>query len=97
MELHLANSTDQPQVFRITLDDAYPKSAARSREITVPQHGGITDRWSLSASDNWYDLTVRVDGADTFLRRFAGKVETGRAGRTDAHDGLSPGANERRK
>lgn len=31
----------------------------------------------------WYDLTVRVEGADGFLRRFAGRVENGSAGVSD--------------
>jgi len=88
VELHLVNTTDRPWLFRIALDEAYPTAATRVREITVPPHGQVTDRWSLTASDNWYDLTVRADGADTFLRRFAGKVETGRAGRTDP--GIGP-------
>ncbi len=83
IELRLVNMTDQPRLFRIMLDGAYPTLGAPVREIAVPPHGRITDGWALAASDNWYDLTVHVEGADTFLRRFAGKVETGRIGRTD--------------
>ncbi|MFI6649404.1 phosphocholine-specific phospholipase C [Streptomyces sp. NPDC050529] len=37
----------------------------------------------LRGSKNWYDVTVVSDVDATFLRRFAGHVETGRAGSSD--------------
>lgn len=37
----------------------------------------------LRGSKSWYDVTVVSDVDATFLRRFAGHVETGRAGRSD--------------
>nr|WSW65367.1 phospholipase C, phosphocholine-specific [Streptomyces sp. NBC_00995] len=37
----------------------------------------------LRGSGNWYDVTVVSDKDATFLRRFAGHVETGRAGTSD--------------
>jgi phospholipase C len=37
----------------------------------------------LDASDHWYDLSVTLATESRFLRRFAGKVETGKTGRTD--------------
>ncbi|MEE4495371.1 phosphocholine-specific phospholipase C [Streptomyces sp. BE230] len=37
----------------------------------------------LRGSRNWYDITVVSDVDATFLRRFAGHVETGRAGSSD--------------
>ncbi|MEU9089652.1 phosphocholine-specific phospholipase C [Streptomyces sp. NPDC048428] len=37
----------------------------------------------LRGSKSWYDVTVVSDADATFLRRFAGHVETGRAGSSD--------------
>jgi phospholipase C len=37
----------------------------------------------LAASHAWYDFSVAVDGATDFARRFAGRVETGKAGSSD--------------
>ncbi|WP_443027643.1 phospholipase domain-containing protein [Sphingomonas sp. RIT328] len=39
--------------------------------------------WPLAASDGWYDLTVTCTADAQALWRYAGKVETGRQGRTD--------------
>jgi phospholipase C len=33
--------------------------------------------WSVSASGNWYDLSVTVDVQPAFLRRLAGRMENG--------------------
>ena len=37
----------------------------------------------FQGSQGWYDFTVAVSGADKFLRRYAGKVETGKEGISD--------------
>jgi phospholipase C len=34
-------------------------------------------RWRLEASHGWYDLSLRVPGDPTYLRRLAGRLETG--------------------
>lgn len=38
---------------------------------------------SLAHSFQWYDFGIRIAGAESFLRRYAGRVETGRAGYSD--------------
>jgi len=38
---------------------------------------------SLSKQHGWYDLRVRVAGAEGFLKRYAGHVETGQPSYTD--------------
>jgi phospholipase C len=38
---------------------------------------------SLSGSHGWYDFSTTIDGADRFLRRLAGRVETGKSGISD--------------
>jgi phospholipase C len=37
----------------------------------------------LERSHHWYDFSVTLSGADRFLRRFAGRVETGKSGFSD--------------
>ena len=37
----------------------------------------------LSGSFNWYDIRIKVRGSDLFEKRYAGRVENGRAGKTD--------------
>lgn len=88
VNLKLLNESDRPQTFRITMDAAYPNKGPRKRAVTVPPRSSKVDRWALTASDDWYDLEVRVDGSEGFLRRFAGKVESGKAGRTDPGIGV---------
>lgn len=41
----------------------------------------------LDKSFGWYDISVRIPGNNTFERRFAGRVETGRPSFTDPHMG----------
>ena len=38
---------------------------------------------ALAQSHYWYDFSVTIVGADRFLRRFAGRVETGQSGFSD--------------
>jgi phospholipase C len=46
--------------------------------------GGHRDvSMALRQSHNWYDFSVTIGGAERFLRRFAGRVETGKSGFSD--------------
>ncbi len=47
--------------------------------LTVPPGGEVVEeRWSLERSARWYDFSVvRADDA-SYLRRFAGRLETGK-------------------
>ena len=83
VELLLANTGAAPIAYRIALDPRYPAQGSRERRISVAPGKTVRDLWRLAASDNWYDLSVTIEGEGTFLRRFAGKVENGRPGRTD--------------
>jgi len=83
VELALINGGDRPLRFTVALDEAYATEGARVRTHEVPPGKRLRDRWLLEPSDNWYDLAIRVEGDSAYLRRFAGKVETGRPGRTD--------------
>jgi phospholipase C len=37
----------------------------------------------LSKSYNWYDTSIKVNGKNTFEKRFAGRAETGEPGKSD--------------
>jgi phospholipase C len=45
---------------------------------TVGANATVTDSWATSGG--WYDLTATANVGDNFLRRFAGKIETGQPG-----------------
>ena len=61
-------------------DNAY---SAEERTLQVPAGGSASLRLNLAKSHRWYDFSVRVTGAPVFLRRFAGRVETGEHGVSD--------------
>jgi len=43
----------------------------------------VEQYWTLRKSGNWYDFSVTADTAKGYLRRFAGRVETGQHGLSD--------------
>ena len=63
--------------------------------LAVNRYGGETrhyelaagktaeDRWPLDASAGWFDLSMTSPEDATFLRRFAGHVETSRLATSD--------------
>ena len=61
-------------------DNAY---GAQPRPVVVPPGGQADEPWILAASHHWYDLTVTSNDDDTFVRRLAGHVETGRPSISD--------------
>ncbi|MBP2474277.1 phospholipase C [Crossiella equi] len=50
------------------------------RRVRVSPRGSRVVHHSAAADGGWYDLTVRVLGEGSFLRRLAGRVENGRHG-----------------
>ena len=57
----------------VVTDNAYGAASVKGRKavfVDVPHHG-------------WYDFTVRVEGVDGFMRRFAGRLENGKEGVSD--------------
>ncbi|MDI1363498.1 MAG: phospholipase C, phosphocholine-specific [bacterium] len=62
----------------------YPLVDGQSRRrLRALASGPAQTVWDLRGSDNWYDLTLRLPDDPTFIRRFAGHLETGAASRTD--------------
>jgi phospholipase C len=50
---------------------------------SIPAETDATLSMDLRESAGWYDVTLRLDGHDSFTRRYAGRVETGKTGTTD--------------
>jgi len=58
-----------------------------TRKIELSAHETKSLQWDLSTSGNWYDLTLLAGRG--FLRRFAGRLETGKNGISDPAMGIS--------
>ena len=62
--------------------------AAYSSSHTLPARSETTLRLPMAANGHWYDLSARVTGQPEYLRRLAGRVETGRHTVSDPALGL---------
>lgn len=88
VELALTNRhPDRHYAFAIR-DHAYGKGEHRG---TVQAGKKTTVALSLKDSFHWYDFSVRITGAESFERRYAGRVETGKAGYSDPAMGGTSG------
>ncbi|MCJ0874232.1 phosphocholine-specific phospholipase C [Streptomyces sp. AP-93] len=78
LDLTLTNAAGSTAT--LTVANAYGGSPKR---LTVAKGATVKHSVSLKNTRRWYDVTVTASGAPGFLRRFAGKVETGAAGLSD--------------
>ena len=51
--------------------------------LAVPPGGSRVLVLALGRSHHWYDFSVTIGGEERYLRRFAGRVETGQSGFSD--------------
>jgi hypothetical protein len=58
----------------ITVSDRY---SSRTVKLSLEPGGTKTQRWSLSRTRGWYDLTVTVDNGPHLEYRYAGHLENG--------------------
>lgn len=65
---------------RLSLSDAY---GGAGKTFTVAAGETVQHTVALDAGKRWYDVTVTSEADATFLRRFAGHVETGKPGVSD--------------
>jgi phospholipase C len=79
VELSIANLSTQPQTIEIT-DHAYHSN---NHKKTLSASGKATVVLNLEKSHYWYDFSVKVTGHNSFEKRYAGRVETGRPGYSD--------------
>jgi len=78
LSLEVSNSGDHAGSISIAAN-AYRNERPRTIELAPGQRGQW--HWALSGHGGWYDFSVT--GADGFLRRFAGRLETGADGISD--------------
>lgn len=78
--LTLRNAGPLPCTFVVT-GNRYDGVA--TTECKVSAQGEKTVRVNVAAHGHWYDVSVKVKGQTDFLRRFAGRMETGRHGISD--------------
>jgi phospholipase C len=81
LRLTLINRGDAPASFRLTSNAYHNNWQPLSFRVAPRDH---RDHFlPLKHSAHWYDFTVRVVGADSYSRRFAGHMETGRHSLSD--------------
>ncbi|GAA4319757.1 phospholipase C, phosphocholine-specific [Mucilaginibacter gynuensis] len=72
---------NKTKTFQLTIADLAYKQPAQ--KLTLKPGQTSKKVINLQASHHWYDLGIALDGNDTFLRRYTGRVETGQHGFTD--------------
>jgi phospholipase C len=82
VEIRLAN-LDSRKTYTVLIEDVSYNGGKKSVTIHAGKRASIA--LPHKRSFGWYDFTVKVDGAETssFLRRYAGHVETGNASFSD--------------
>lgn len=80
IELKFTNWSDKSNYHVQVSDNAYK---ANNVSKTINHNSDSSIVLSLKSSHNWYDFTVRVSGAVNFMKRYAGRVETGKPSHTD--------------
>jgi len=78
-ELVLENNSDKPLEINVT-DQAYKTN---NHKLVLPASGKSSLVLNLEKSFGWYDFSVKVAGSKLFEKRYAGRVETGKASFTD--------------
>ncbi|MGN6179951.1 MAG: phosphocholine-specific phospholipase C [Mucilaginibacter sp.] len=80
IELKVTNWSDKNNYHVQITDNAY-RTNNLSKMINHSSDSSII--LNLNNSHNWYDFTVRITGAVNFMKRYAGRVETGRPSHSD--------------
>jgi phospholipase C len=80
VELKFTNWNDLNDYHIQITDNAY-KANNLGKLISHSSESSIV--LNLKNSHNWYDFTVRVTGAANFMKRYAGRVETGKPSQSD--------------
>lgn len=77
--LRLKNLGDENHSIEV-IDNSY-KNPKQSVELDKTESKELV--LNFQKSFNWYDISIRKTGNNLFERRYAGRVETGEAGKTD--------------
>jgi phospholipase C len=79
LELHFASLARQDLTLEVK-DHGYQSG---DHSVVLQPDAGQTLLLPLAQSHHWYDFSVTIAGIHGFLRRFAGRVETGKPGFSD--------------
>jgi phospholipase C len=66
-----------PAAQRVSVRPGAYAGALAPWQAEIAPGGRASRRWPLAAARGWYDLIARVDGPDPYVRRLAGRLETG--------------------
>lgn len=75
IDAELYNPSMSPATFTISANAYFDDAPI---VVTVAPYATSVHMWNLHRSGQWYDFSVRVRELPSFVRRFAGRVETGR-------------------
>jgi len=81
---HLHNSNQAARRLSLASQVYGPQTV---RVIDVASGADATFEWDVAASGNWYDITLSTESG--FMRRFAGRIETGKDGISDPAMGVA--------
>jgi phospholipase C len=76
----LTNGGARPATFSL-VPNAYTQAAVA--DVTVVARSQTRLNWLVSTTGGWYDFSVMVKGAPEYVRRLAGRLETGSASVSD--------------
>ncbi|MGH9613093.1 MAG: phospholipase domain-containing protein, partial [Bryobacteraceae bacterium] len=94
VELRVAN-LDASRDYTFQLTDHGYGGGQQAKTLRAGEKASVI--LNLRRSWNWYDFSVRVEGFSRFERRFAGRVETGKAGYSDPAMGRAGSREARRQ
>lgn len=66
-----------PGIRRMIVTAPAAAIALKPWSVTLKPGQSARQTWSLAATGGWYDLAVRIEGQDGYLRRLAGRLENG--------------------
>lgn len=77
----ITNLADHKLELELT-DNSY-NSGKKQIGIMPGPAGSVKMALELSKSFGWYDFSMKINGRDDFEKRYAGRIENGKAGKTD--------------
>jgi phospholipase C len=80
-QLRLALSNEGDVAVRLTVTDAYRQQQPKT--YLLRPHAAVSATMGLRGSNDWYDVSIVSADDDSFLRRLAGHMETGRPSTSD--------------
>jgi len=80
VEIKISNSSKSKDLDLVVIDHAYGNP---EQKIRFKKGSEETIVVNSVKSYGWYDFSLRVSGNPNFVRRYAGRVETGKPSKSD--------------